>query len=63
MKISKKKIEVTFYMKSGNVFSLKFEEFEISKLSGTKGNREFSYKGAEKPFTIDIDQIECVVIN
>jgi hypothetical protein len=58
----KRKIKVTFYMKSGNVFLLKFKEFEISKLSSSKGNREMTYKGNEKTFTVDIDQIECVVI-
>ena len=58
----KRKVKVTFYMKSGNVFSLKFKEFEISKLSGNKENREMTYKGNEKAFTVDIDQIECVII-
>jgi hypothetical protein len=59
----KRKVKVTFYLKSGNVFSLKFESFEISKLSGGNGNREMTYKGAEKIFTVDIDNIECVIIN
>lgn len=57
-----KKINVTFYMKSGNVFSLKFDEFNISKLSSSAGNREMQYKGAEKTFTVDIEQIECCII-
>lgn len=58
----KKKITVTFYMKSGNVFSLKFKEFEISKLSGSQGNREMTYKGNEKAFTLDVNEIEAVII-
>lgn len=59
----KRRKKVTFYLKSGNVFSLKFDKFEISKLSGSKGKREMNYENAEKTFTIDIDEIECVVIN
>jgi hypothetical protein len=59
----KKKINVTFYMKSGNVFSLKFDSFEISKLSSSVGNREMKYEGNEKTFTIDIDQIECCILD
>lgn len=58
----KKKITATFYMKSGNVFSLKFKEFEISNLSGSQGNREMTYKGNEKVFTLDVDEIEAVII-
>ena len=59
----KRKIKVTFYMKSGNVFSLKFKEFEISKLSGSEGDRVMTYEGNEKTFTVDLDQIECVIID
>lgn len=47
-------------MKSGNVITLKFTKFKISKLSGTKGNRNMDYENASKSFTIDIDEIECV---
>ena len=54
------RIKATFYMKSGNVITLKFTKFQISKLSGTKGNRNFDYENASKSFTIDIDEIECV---
>lgn len=61
--MSKKKITVTFYMKSENVFSLKFEEFEISKISGSQGIRKMTYKGNEKVFTLDIDEIEAVIID
>jgi hypothetical protein len=59
----KRKVKVTFYMKSGNVFSLKFKEFEISKLSGSEGDRGMTYEGNEKTFTVDLDQIECVIID
>tara|TARA_R110000822_G_scaffold151815_1_gene290970 strand:+ start:458 stop:643 length:186 start_codon:yes stop_codon:yes gene_type:complete len=59
----KRKIKVTFYLKSGNVFSLKFKKFEISKLSGSQGKRKMTYEEPEKVFTIDINEIECVVIH
>ena len=58
-----KKIKVTFYMKSGNIFTLKFKEFEISKLSGTKGSRSMTYTEPNKTFTIDIEEIEACIIN
>ena len=58
----KKRIKVTFYMKSGNVISLKFKEFTISKLSGSENNREMTYDGCNKKFSIDIDEIECYTI-
>ena len=54
--------KVTFYMKSGNSFSLEFEDFEMSKLSGSKGEREMNYKQPSKGFTIDLDEIEAVIV-
>jgi hypothetical protein len=54
--------KVTFYMKSGNSFSLEFEEFEMSKLSGSKKGREMKYKTPSKGFTIDLDEVEAVVV-
>ena len=56
------KIKVTFYMKSGNVFSLKFREFSITRLSGSRGERNMEYEGCETTFTVDVDQIEAVVV-
>jgi len=58
----KKRIKVTFYMKSGNVFCLKFTKFTISKLSENKEIRKISYEGAKKTFTIDVDEIEACII-
>lgn len=56
------KTKVIFYMKSGNVFSVKFKEFEITKLSSSNGQRQMSYKEASNKFTVDIDEIEAVII-
>jgi len=56
------KSKVTFYMKSGNKFSMKFKEFDITKLSGSIGKREMNFKGQSDVFTIDIDEVEAVII-
>tara|TARA_R110000772_G_scaffold253692_1_gene369431 strand:- start:322 stop:528 length:207 start_codon:yes stop_codon:yes gene_type:complete len=62
-KLFKRKIKVTFYMKSGNVIKLKFISFEIDKLSGNKGNRKLNYDGCSDGFTVDLDEIEFLVIH
>lgn len=55
--------KVTFYMKSGNKISLKFKEFEISRLYDNK-NREMTWQGCKKhAFSIDLDEVEAVVIH
>ena len=57
----KKKLKVSFYMKSGNVIYIKFDEFRISRLSGND-KRSMTFSGEEKEFTIDIREIECCII-
>ena len=56
------KIKVTFYMKSGNVFSLKFDKFEISRLTGNN-EREMTYEGASNSFTVDLREMEACVVH
>lgn len=56
------KTKVKFYMKSGNVITIKFDSFEITKLTGTKENRRMEYKNPSVPFTLDIDEIEAVTL-
>lgn len=61
------KTKVTILMKSGNSFSLKFKEFEISKLSiNEPNNRELTYKLSylfnRYGFTVDIAEIEAVIM-
>lgn len=58
----KRRIKVTFYLKSGQLFTMKFQEFEISKLSGTKGSREMDFKNPSSSFTVDLNEIEAVII-
>ena len=57
----KKWIVVDFYMKSGSVITLRFTEFEINRFDGSKA-RDMIWKGNEFAFTIDMDEIEAVVM-
>ena len=59
----KRKIKVDFYFKSGNQMSVSFTKFEISKLSGNDEELKMSYGGQSKTFTVDLDELECVIIN
>lgn len=59
--MKEKKVTVTFYMKSGNVFQLQFDKFEITTLSGS--DRSMKYKGCSMTFSIDIEEIEAVTID
>ena len=53
----KKRVKVKFYMKSGNTIVRTFDSFECSKLSGDT-KKEMSYKGEDKHFSINLDEIE-----
>lgn len=61
-KLFSSKFKVTFYMKSGNSFDIEFDEFEISKLSG-EGQRTMEWKNSSHNFTVDVNEIEAVIIN
>ena len=62
MGIFKRKIKVDFYFKSGNQLSVNFTRFEITKLS-VDGDLEMNYEGQSKTFTIDLNELECVIIH
>lgn len=51
------KIKVTFYLSSGQKMVVKCKKFDMTKLSGTKGNRKIDIKGADMAWTIDVDEI------
>jgi hypothetical protein len=57
----KKRVQVTFYMKSGNIIIRSFDEFELTKLSGDSG-KSMSYENPDKKFTIDVAEIECCTV-
>ena len=57
-----KRFKVKFYLKSGSIVTMRFKKFEITKLSGTLGKREMDFDGSSETFTIDVDELEAVVI-
>jgi len=57
-----RKFKVTFVMASGAIFKVRFNKFESSLLTGTKGNRTVSHSGGPTGFTIDIDEVQAIVI-
>jgi hypothetical protein len=57
-----KRFKVKFYLKSGSIVTMRFKKFEITKLSGTLGEREMDFYGNSETFTIDVDELEAVVI-
>lgn len=58
-----RKKKVTFYMKSGNSFTVKFKTFSISRLTSNKEKREMRWEDPDVTgLTIDIDEIEAVII-
>ena len=56
------KESVTMYLKSGNSITLKFNSFEITKLSGSVGKRTLKFADCEASFSIDADEIDAVII-
>jgi hypothetical protein len=57
-----KRFKVKFYLKSGSIITMRFKKFEITKLSGTLGKRKMTSEGKPGEFTIDVDELEAVVI-
>jgi hypothetical protein len=57
-----KRFKVKFYLKSGSIFTMRFKEFEISRLTSTLGKRKMTFGGESRGFTIDVDELEAVVI-
>ena len=53
---------VSIYLKSGAIIEMKFIDFEITKLSGSRGDRTMSWKNSEHSISIDIDDISAVII-
>lgn len=50
-------------MKSGNSFTVKFKTFSISRLTSNKEKREMRWEDPDVTgLTIDIDEIEAVII-
>jgi hypothetical protein len=54
------KLKVIFFMSSGQNVIIKCESFEITKLSSSKGNRELTIEGADRKWSIDVEEIVAV---
>jgi len=55
MKIGK--LKVVFILSNGQKMTVKCKHFTMSKLSGSKNNRELKIEGADRVWSIDIDQV------
>jgi len=53
---------VSIYLKSGAIIEMKFIDFKCTKLSGSLGNRSFSWEDQEHSITIDTDEVSAVII-
>lgn len=57
------KLKVSIYMKSGNVIYIRVGSIGCVRLSGSIENREIEWhKGNFRKMTIDVDEIECIII-
>jgi hypothetical protein len=61
IKIMPYKEKIIFYMKSGRRISFKANKIDITRLSGSQGNRSFKYE-SKKYFSIDLKEIESFEI-
>ena len=58
----KRRTKVTFLMRSGNTFTMRFEKFEITRLSGSPGTRKLTYTNSSNTFSVDVALIEACII-
>ncbi len=55
MKIGK--LKVVFILSNGQTMIVKCKKFSITKLSSSKGKRELSIEGADRIWSIDLDEV------
>ena len=55
MKIGK--LKVVFILSNGQTLTVKCKKFEMSKLSGSKGNRELTIEKADRIWSVDLDEV------
>jgi hypothetical protein len=51
------KEKIIFYMKSGRKITLKANNIDMTRLTGSQGKRKFSYE-SKKHFSIDLVEVE-----
>lgn len=59
--LSKFKVSVDFYLSSGQILTLRFEEFSAQKGSAGQATG-WNFKNPEHPWSLDIDKTTAVVI-
>ena len=55
MKIGK--LKVVFILSNGQKLTVKCKKFSTTKLSGSKGKRELSIDGADRIWSVDLDEV------
>jgi hypothetical protein len=55
MKIGK--LKVVFILSNGQTMIVKCKKFNLTKLSGSKGKRELSIEGADRIWSVDLDEV------
>jgi hypothetical protein len=55
MKIGK--LKVVFILSNGQTMVVKCKKFSITKLSGSKGKREVSIEGADRFWSVDLEEV------
>ena len=55
MKIGK--LKVVFILSNGQKLTVKCKNFEITKLSSSKGKRELSIENADRNWSVDLDEV------
>jgi|688.fasta_scaffold00011_106 hypothetical protein len=51
------KLKVVFILSNGQTLTIKCKKFSMTKLSGTKGEREISVEGADRIWSVDLDEV------
>lgn len=52
-----RKLKVVFYLSNGQTVVIKCKDFEMTKLSGTKGKRELTIEKADRYISIDLNEV------
>lgn len=58
MKIGK--IKVTFVFSGGGTASIKCKKWTVTKLTGSKGHRELTLTGADRNWSLDINDVVAI---
>jgi hypothetical protein len=51
------KLKVVFILSNGQTLTVKCKEFEMSKLTGSKGKRELTMENADRFWSVDLAEV------